>query len=252
MANLLPCVCGTPLLPSLPSCPHLPCSPRLPVLPELQVCEFQASVKSFLNLVTPSLAALELVLQPAWALLSLLEKEGRGGKRRVAPITCRDCVIPLEFALKNYLLPGAAAPCPHGGSERSPGRNPEQPPARVSLECPTLRAEIWDLGASLIWGFEGRAPGCRPCPRPLLGKRGEQPRVPPSCPSPTSHPFPGDCKAGSGCKSPTRAPVRSRSLSRTICRECRSLDWESQLGFPAEPSQKRFWKVSLFWSSFLE
>lgn len=123
--------------------------PRLPVLPEPQVCEFQASVKSFLNLVTPSLAALELVLQPAWALLSLLEEQGRGGKRRLAPITCQGCVIPLEFALKNYLPPGAADPCPQGGSERSPGRSPEQPPARVSLECPNLRAESWDLGA--LW-----------------------------------------------------------------------------------------------------
>lgn len=134
MANLLPCVCGTPCSPHPHPAPTLPAPPRLPVLPELQVCEFQASVKSFLNLVTPSPAALELVLQPAWALLSLLEKQGRGGKRRLAPITCRDCVIPLEFALKNYLLPGAADPCPQGGSERSPGRNPEQPPARVSLE----------------------------------------------------------------------------------------------------------------------
>lgn len=102
-------------------------------------------MKSFLNLVTLSLAALKLVFQAAWALLSLLKEQGRGGKRGglpnrsyYLPGLCK----PFGICFEKLSDQGAAdasrvaAPAlgwhnPPGGRKQPRGGNPDHPTARV-------------------------------------------------------------------------------------------------------------------------
>lgn len=88
--------CSTQLLLPGPSGPHVPPA-NLSCSPLLTACKFQASIKSFLNLVTHLLAALKLVLQAVWAPRSLLKEQGRGGKRGGLPN-------------RSYYLPGLCKP----------------------------------------------------------------------------------------------------------------------------------------------
>lgn len=93
-------------------------------------------MKSFLNLVTLSLAALKLVFQAAWA---LLKEQGRGGKRGglpnrsyYLPGLCKPFGICFETYLGAADASRVAAPAPglaqpSSGVKAAPWGNPDPP-----------------------------------------------------------------------------------------------------------------------------
>lgn len=243
--------CSTQLLLPGPGGPHAP--PANPSRsPLLTACKFQASIKSFLNLVTRSLAALKLVLQAAWAPRSLLKEQGRGGKRGglpnrsyYLPGLCK----PFGICFEKLSARGAAdasLSTVHGCSgpgwvKAAPGKTQTTPlllggldQGRAAWSVPLLRTESWDLGVVLlpwlmqcVWGLELAPATAWVVLGSRLGEARWMQRVAPQ--QGMAMPSSGDpiylcCNAEPGWKS----PVTSRSISRTVYKGCRR--WESQPG----------------------